>query len=134
MNARKIANVVALPVKADAIINPGEGVCLDATGDAVPAADGVATLISFGVCFDQAVDNTGGADGDVYVRAHGGQGYAYALRNSAAGADFLAKSDRGATVYWAGANIVAKTDDTGARSAAGTLFDVDENGVWVVFP
>lgn len=127
--AKKRLERVALPVKAATKIQVGEGVCLDNTGDAVPASVS-ATLTTYGVCLKEA-DNTDGADGDIYVDAHGGE-FAYAFANSAA-ADEITRLDKGTTCYWAGPNTVAKTDGTGARSAAGIVHDVDENGVWVKF-
>lgn len=127
--AKKRLERVALPVKTATKIQVGEGVCLDATGDAVPASVS-STLTTFGVCLKEA-DNSNGADGDIYVDAHGGE-FAYAFANSAGG-DELTILDKDEPCYWAGPNTVAKTDGSGTRSFAGVVHDVDENGVWVKF-
>ncbi|WP_336801991.1 hypothetical protein [Kaistia sp. MMO-174] len=50
--------------------------------------------------------------------------------NSAA-ADAIAATEIGKTAYIVDDHTVAKTDGTGTRSAAGTVFDVDAQGVWV---
>lgn len=127
--AKKRLERIALPVKAATRIQVGEGVCLDATGDAVPASVS-STLTTFGACLKEA-DNREGADGDVYVDAHGGE-FSYAFANSAGG-DELTILDKDEPCYWAGPNTVAKTDAGGTRSFAGVVHDVDENGVWVKF-
>lgn len=54
----------------------------------------------------------------------------YQFANSASG-DLIATSDIGATCYIADDQTVAKTDNSGARKAAGKIIDVDASGVWV---
>lgn len=62
---RKIGEQAVHPLAAGAKIFAGAGVCLDALGNAVPAAD-TAGLTFVGVS-RQYVDNTGGAAGDQSV-------------------------------------------------------------------
>lgn len=128
--AYKEASHVSLAVKAATTIEAGDGVCLDATGFAVPAA--VATgLVTYGVALEEH-DNSDGANGDIRVDAHSGK-RAFPFANSA-DADEITSADRGATVYWAGAQQVALTNGTNTRSAAGKVFEVDDAGVvWVTF-
>lgn len=45
--------------------------------------------------------------------------------------DLIAATEIGKTVYLIDDHTVAKTDGSAARSAAGTCFDVDAQGVWV---
>ena len=50
---------------------------------------------------------------------------------NSASTDLIAKADIGATCYVVDNQTVAKTDNSGARKAAGVIVDVDANGVWV---
>ena len=52
--------------------------------------------------------------------------------NSAAG-DLIATADIGTVCYIVDDQTVAKTSGTNTRSPAGTVVDVDANGVWVRF-
>jgi predicted RecA/RadA family phage recombinase len=56
----------------------------------------------------------------------------FRFANSAAG-DAIGRTEIGKTVYVVDDQTVAKTDNSGARPAAGKCFDVDANGVWVEF-
>lgn len=78
---------------------------------------------------EERVDNTGGAAGAKSVRVSTG---IHRFANSAAG-DAITAAEIGSTCYVVDDQTVAKTDDTGARSAAGEVFDVDDDGVWVKF-
>jgi len=98
---------------------------LSATGFAVPAGT-AGSGIARAVCQTQA-DNSAGADGD--INANGETGV-FQFANSAS-TDLIARTDIGATCYIADDNTVAKTDNSGARKAAGEIVDVDANGVWV---
>lgn len=75
------------------------------------------------------VDNSTGAAGDAFVDV--AEGIAH-FANSAA-ADQITIADIGKPCYAVDDQTVAKTDGTGTRSPAGTVFDVDEWGVWVRF-
>ncbi len=116
-----------IPVKAATTIYPGAMVAIDAAGYAVPAAT-AATLKVIGRA-ERLADNAAGGDGDKMVRVATG---VFQYRNSSAG-DAIALTDVGATCYAVDDQTVAKTSDTGARSAAGIVFDVDAQGVWVRF-
>lgn len=75
------------------------------------------------------VDNSTGAAGDAVVDVAEG---IYHYANSAS-TDEITIADLGKACYAVDDQTVAKTDGTGTRSPAGTVFDVDEWGVWVRF-
>jgi hypothetical protein len=56
----------------------------------------------------------------------------FRFNNSSAG-DAIALTDVGADCYGVDDNTVAKTDASGTRSKAGTIVDVDAQGVWIKF-
>jgi len=112
-------------VAATKKIFAGALVCLSATGYATPGAVAT-TLKADGRALAQA-DNTSGADGDIKVTVEKGT---FRFANSAAG-DLIAKADIGATAYIVDDQTVAKTNGGATRSAAGTIQDVDAQGVWI---
>lgn len=117
--------ILEIPVKANTKIHAGSLVVIDA-GYAAPgrAATG---LIAAGRALD-TYDNTGGAAGAIIARVEPGQ---FKWANSASG-DLIAQADLGKTVYIVDDQTVAKTDGTGARSAAGKVTKVDADGVFVL--
>lgn len=56
----------------------------------------------------------------------------YPFVNSA-GADAIAVTDIGKPAYVVDNQTVAKTSNSGARPVAGTIYDVNEYGVWIDF-
>lgn len=114
----------ALPVAAGVKIFAGSLVVL-AAGLAKPgtAATG---LVAVGRA-EAEIDNSAGLAGDQVVPVAKGT---FSFANSAA-ADALSRADVGATCFIADDQTVAKTNGSGTRSAAGTVFDVDAYGVWV---
>lgn len=122
---RKNDGVVrSLPVKAGVKIYLGALVALNA-GFAAPGATAVGRL-AIGVA-EETIDNTGGADGAVRVRVRECEGK---YGNSAAG-DAIAQADVGKDCYIVDDQTLAKTDNTGARSRAGKITQVDSDGVYV---
>ena len=115
------------PVAAGAVIYEGALVCLDASGNAVPGATAT-TLTARGVAIRRA-DNTGGAAGAIRVDVDATP----ARFANSAGADEITRADIGATAYVVDDQTVAKTNGTSTRSAAGTIIDVDAQGVWIRF-
>lgn len=113
------------PVKAATRIWQGSMVAIDATGYAVPAA--TATTLKIIGRAEDTVDNSAGGNGDLRVKVTRG---IFCWGNSAAG-DAIALADIGATAYAVDDQTVAKTDGSAARSAAGRIYDVDADGVWV---
>ena len=89
-----------------------------------------ATATAANICIGRAeetVDNTGGAAGALNVKVRRGL---FRYTNSTAG-DLIVRSDIGKTVFVVDDDQVAKTNNAGARPAAGICFDVDAQGVWV---
>lgn len=118
------ANDRFLPVAAATQIHLGALVALNA-GNAVPGATATGRP-TVGVA-REAVDNSAGAAGEKSVKVRRGT---YRFNNSAAG-DAITAADIGSTCYVVDDQTVAKTDGTSTRSAAGEVFDVDDQGVWV---
>lgn len=125
---RRDGEARALPVAAATILYAGGIVAVGAAGFAVKGATATG-LKAVGVAEERA-DNSTGANGaiNVSVRKDG----VFLFANSAA-ADQITRADIGATCYIVDDQTVAKTDGTGTRSAAGQVFDVDADGVWVRF-
>jgi hypothetical protein len=99
---------------------------LNASGFAEPATAATGK-IALGR-FSRELDNTSGADGADTIELERG---CFRYANSA-GADEIALTDVGQLCYLVDDQTVALTDDTGARSVAGIIDHVDENGVWVM--
>ncbi len=113
------------PVKAATKIFAGSLVCLDANGWAVPGSAST-TLTARGRA-EAFVDNTAGANGAVVITIHRGR---YRWANSAAG-DLITRADIGKSAFIVDDQTVAKTNGGATRSVAGTIRDVDAQGVWV---
>lgn len=113
------------PLAAATTIYAGTMYMLDASGDAVPAVAqaGTTTLEVRAVALKRAAT----ADGDAGVE--GGIGV-YRFANSA-DADEITRTEIGDPCYAIDDNTVTKTSDSSKRPRAGTIFDVDERGVWV---
>lgn len=121
----KDGEVVAVPVAADAVIHAGALVAANATGYAAPGS--AATTLTYLGRAEEAVDNTGGADGAVSVLVRRKKAFKWA--NS--GSDAVTQAELGKTCYIEDDETVAKTDGVGTLSAAGTVVAVDSDGVWV---
>lgn len=72
-------------------------------------------------------DNTGGADGAIVALIETG---IFKWANSASG-DLIAQANVGSPCYVVDDQTVALTSNSGARSLAGIIEDVDSDGVWV---
>lgn len=115
------------PVKAGAVLYAGGMAAIDAAGFAVPAA-AVAAHRVIGRT-NQRADNTGGVDGAIRARVDRG---IFRFANSVS-ADAIGLKDVGQPCYAVDDQTVALTNGSGARPVAGTIFDVDAQGVWVKF-
>lgn len=113
------------PATAAVKIFAGALVVLDAAGNAKPGITATG-LIARGVA-TEFVDNSAGLAGAVQVNSRKG---VFPFANSAAG-DAITRAEIGDVCYIVDDQTVAKTDGTGTRSAAGTIVDLDANGVWV---
>ncbi|MDX1527048.1 MAG: hypothetical protein R3337_00385 [Gammaproteobacteria bacterium] len=107
-------------------IYQGALVCLDATGYAVPGATAT-TLTAVGRA-EATVDNSAGADGDKTVKVRRG---VFKFANSAGGDEIVQADLLTTNCYIVDDETVAKTDGTSTRSAAGKVYGIDSDGVWV---
>ncbi|MBB4199061.1 hypothetical protein CCR94_16325 [Rhodoblastus sphagnicola] len=118
------------PVAASTVIWEGGMVALSGAGSsavAVPASASAALKV-VGVADGTADNRTGGA-GALSADANLGT---YLMNNDAT--DPVTISDIGNTVYVSDDNTISKTSNSGAKPAAGTLFNIDSTGAaWVTF-
>lgn len=113
------------PVAAATQIFGGSMVALNGV-NLVPAA-ATAALKVLGVAV-ATVDNRLGAAGALSADFHNG---CFRMDNEAT--DPLTAADIGAACYASDDHTVARTSASNARPQAGTVFDVDDLGVWVRF-
>lgn len=123
MTKRRDANRFEDPVAATTTIYTGALVCLNSSGNAVPGSVST-TLTARGVAIE-GVSNTGAA-GALNVKTERG---CFNFKNH--GADLVVRADIGKLCYIVDDETVAKTNGTNTRSVAGTVRDIDVNGVWV---
>lgn len=112
------------PVKAGTTVYAGAMVAIDATGVLVPAS-ATATLKIVGRNERRIVNS--GADGAMQADVKTG---IFRFANSTA-TDAITLADIGASAYAVDDQTVAKTSNSAARPVAGTIFDVDDQGVWI---
>jgi len=122
-----LGEVRGFPLPAGGKVFAGAIVALTAAGFAA-GATATAANVTVGRA-DETVDNADGADGAVRVKVRRG---VFRFANSG-GADAIALTEVGKPCFVVDDQTVAKTDNAGARPRAGTVFDVDANGVWVEF-
>lgn len=118
---------LAIAVAGNVRIFAGALVALTAAGLATPGAVAT-TLKGVGRAKDEA-NNLGGAASAIKVEVEKG---VFRFNNSAAG-DAITAADIGNPAYIVDDETVAKTTGGATRSVAGTIFDVDAQGVWVKF-
>jgi hypothetical protein len=121
----KDAELVSVPVAANAVIYAGALVAANASGYAAPGS--TATTLTYLGRSEEKVDNTGGSNGakSALVR----RGKAFKWKNSSS--DAVTQADLGKTCYIVDDETVAKTNGTSSRSAAGIVLGVEADGVWV---
>ena len=110
------------PVAASTKIFAGSLVVLNATGYAAPGSTATG-LVARGLAEEQ-IDNSAGADGDLSINIRSG---CFQFKNDAS----INRTHIGGTAYIVDDETLAATDGTGTRSAAGTIKDVDSDGVWI---
>lgn len=116
---------IAPPVAANAVIHAGALVVANATGFAAPGS--TATTLTYLGRADEAVDNTGGADGAKTVRVL--RGVSFKWNNS--GTDPVTQASLGKVCYIVDDETVSATNGTATQSAAGIVTAIDSDGVWV---
>jgi hypothetical protein len=123
-------NIRTFDVAADEVIYAGALVAIDDTdAGLLYAGHADVNLIAVGMAMENK-DATGLADGDLTCKV---STKASRWLNSAA-ADEITADDVGVTCYIVDDETVALTDGTGTRSPAGTVYQVDADGVWVIPP
>lgn len=122
---RRDLGLIRVGVKANAIVLAGHIAVIDATGYAEQGK--TATDLTYLGVFDETIDNTGGADGDVFVlvRTHA----AFLLDNS--GADAVDQASVGKKCYIHDATTVCKTSAADTKSECGVVLEITNEGVWV---
>ncbi len=123
--AMRDTRLMVAPVASNAVIHAGALVVANATGFAAPGT--TALNLTYLGRADEAVDNTGGADGDQVVNVRRNQ--AFFFKND--GVNAVNQSHMGKTCYIVDDETVAGTDGAGSRSAAGIVTGVEANGIWV---
>lgn len=118
---------LSVPVAAAKKIHAGSLVAVDASGYATPGATAT-TIRGIGRAEAQA-DNSAGAAGALSVSVQRG---VFRFANSTS-ADLITRASIGTDCYIVDDQTVAKTSGTSTRSIAGKVFDVDSDGVWVLF-
>lgn len=117
--------LIVLPVAANAVIHAGALVVANATGFVAPGS--TATTLTYIGRADDAVDNTGGADGAKTVRVR--RKKVFKFKNS--GTDPVTQASLGKACYIVDDETVAATNGTNTRSAAGIVIALDSDGVWI---
>lgn len=115
----------SFPVAASTKLWAGSLACINASGYLTKGA--VATTLKTVGVVQVTTDNTAGANGAVSAKVRRG---CHRFANSSAG-DLIALADVGASCYVVDDQTVAKTNGGSTRSVAGTIRDVDADGVWV---
>lgn len=116
-----------LPVAASTKIYGGAIVCVNSSGLATKGAVST-TLKAVGVA-DALADNSAGAASAIRVKVRRG---CFKFGNSAS-TDLITLADIGADAYIVDDQTVAKTNGSSTRSVAGTIRDVEADGVWIEF-
>lgn len=114
--------LTAHPVAAAKKIYAGALVCINASGYLTPGA--TATTLKAAGRAEESVDNSAGADGDVLAQVRRGC-FKFANNGSITIAHTLG------TAYIVDDQTVAADSGTNTRSVAGTIHEVESDGVWV---
>lgn len=109
------------PVAANVKLWAGAIVCLNASGQAVPATTALG-LRPAGIV-EKTYDNTGGAAGAFKVDIRAG-----VFPVNILAADPVTQADAGVSVYLADDNTVARTAASNTRSVAGTMVGMTDDG------
>lgn len=119
----KNAEVIAVLAAAGAVIHAGAIVVANASGFAAPGS--TALDLTYIGRAEEAVDNTGGADGAANVLVRRSNAFKWGNDGSIAQAHLMK------TAYIVDDQTLAATDGAGTRSAAGTIVGIDADGIWI---
>lgn len=120
-------DLLSLAAAAGVVLFAGAMAALDGGGFATPGATAI-NLRGMGRV-KETVDNSTGTPGDVTVEIEKG---IFRFGNLG-GPDGITAADIGNDCYMVDDQTVARNDGGLTRSVAGTVFDVDAQGVWVEF-
>ena len=126
----KDAELIHVPLKANAVVLHGTFALVDATGHGIASSTAVAATQKCLGVWDASYDNTDGADGGRVALVRRKKQFLFA--NLAT--DAVSQADLGATVYVADNQTIAKTHDTNTRPVAGKFMGFDAQyltHVWV---
>ncbi|KKM67318.1 hypothetical protein LCGC14_1472270 [marine sediment metagenome] len=117
---------INMKVAATTKLFAGAGICSDALGNAVAAAD-VAGLATMGIAEEQ-VDNSAGAAGDLEIRVRKG-----VFEFETSGGSAVTAADVGRVVFWLDDQTVVKAAGVTNDVKAGILdsIDVESGKPWV---
>lgn len=119
------AKLISVPLAASAVTFAGGMAVVDANGYGASAS--TALNLTYLGRFEEAVDNTGGANGAKTALVR--RGKAFKFNNDAT--DPVTQASLGKVCYIVDDETVAINDGTGTRSAAGIVVGVDSDGIWV---
>lgn len=123
--SRRDLGLIQVPVKANVIVRAGFIAVAGSTGFAEEGK--TATGLTYLGVFDEMIDNTGGADGDVSVMVRTHQAFLF----DNASADAVTQASVGKKCYITDAQTVSATSATNTKSEAGVVLEVNEYGVWI---
>ena len=121
--ANTVPSFLVVPVKANAVIDQGNLVCLDSTGYAILATEAT-NLLPVGRA-EESVDATGLSSGAITIKCRLG---AFKFKNSSAG-DAIGVTELLKDCYIVDGETVAKTNGGATRSVAGKVLAVESDGV-----
>lgn len=122
----RLAGIRELGVLANTTVFAGAMAAVDAAGWVVPAA----AVAAHRVIGRNEQRVTGSAvSGEVRAKVKTG---VFKFANSTSG-DLIGRADIGQPAYVVDDQTVAKTSASNTRPVAGTIFDVDADGVWIRF-
>lgn len=125
LSEQTVVNLLHQPMKSNAKILLGAIAVLD--GGFVTPGRTATGLIAIGIS-EETIDNTGGLDGAIFAPIRQGTFLAF----NSGGTDAVTQADVGKDCFIVDDQTVAKTDDTGKRSRAGRVIQIEPTGmVWV---
>lgn len=122
----KDGEIIGVPMEANTVIRAGVIVCANAAGNAVEGSP--STTLTYLGRSEAFVDNTGGAAGANTVQVR--RGLLFKWANSPE--DPVTQASFGKLCYVEDNQTVSATTGEGTRSAAGVVFGVAADGIWVL--
>lgn len=119
------AELIIVPVAADAVCYAGGIACANASGYATPGA--VSTTLTYLGRFEEHVDATDLSNGAVSIAVRRKKAFKWKNSNS----DPVTQASLGKVCYILDDETVAATSATNTRSVAGKVVGLESDGVWV---